>query len=73
MPFWSNSLATAWTRSPRLSASRTPVRRAIRLLADQGLVETRANRRSYVADVNEAQFEELFDSFGLLDSALQNG
>lgn len=51
----------------QLSISRTPVRQAIRLLADQGLVETRVNRRSYVADVNEAQFEELFDLLAFLE------
>ena len=30
-------------------------------------METRANRRSYVADVNEAQFEELFDLLAFLE------
>ena len=51
----------------QLSVSRTPVRQAMRLLADQGLIETRANRRSYVADVNEAQFEEIFDLLSFLE------
>lgn len=51
----------------QLSVSRTPVRHAIRSLADRGLVEIRANRRSYVADVNEAQFEELFDLLAFLE------
>ena len=51
-----------------LSVSRTPVREALRLLADQGLIEIRANRRSYVADVTEAQFEELMDILSFLES-----
>ena len=51
-----------------LEISRTPVRQAIRSLADQGLVDIRANRRSYVADVNEAQFEEMFDLLAFLES-----
>ena len=51
----------------QLSVSRTPIRHAIRSLADRGLVENRANRRSYVADFNEAQFEELFDLLALLE------
>lgn len=51
----------------QLSVSRTPVRHAIRSLADRGLVEIRANRRSYVADFNEAQFEELFDLLAFLE------
>ena len=52
----------------QLKVSRTPIRQAIRALADQGLVEVKANRRSYVADVNEAQFEELFDLLCFLES-----
>ena len=48
--------------------SRTPVREALRQLADQGLIEIRANRRSYVADVTEAQFEELMDILSFLES-----
>ena len=51
----------------QFSVSRTPVRQALRLLADQGLIEIRANRRSYVADVNEAQFEEIFDLLSFLE------
>lgn len=51
-----------------LDISRTPVRQAIRSLVDQGLVETRANRRSYVMDVNQVQFEELFDLLSFLES-----
>ena len=47
--------------------SRTPVRQAIRQLASQGLVTIRSNRRAYVADVTEAQFEEIFDLLGYLE------
>jgi len=52
----------------QLSISRTPVRQAIRSLADHGLVDIRSNRRSYVADVTEAQFEEQFDLLSFLES-----
>ena len=52
----------------QLQVSRTPIRQAIRLLADQGLVEIRSNRRSYVTDINEVQFEELFDLLSFLES-----
>lgn len=52
----------------QLDVSRTPVRQAIRSLADQGLVEIRSNRRSYVTDINEVQFEELFDLLSFLES-----
>ena len=51
----------------QLGISRTPVRQAMRLLADQGLVEVRANRRSYVADMTEGQFEEIFDLLAFLE------
>jgi len=52
----------------QLEISRTPVRQAIRSLADEGLLEIRANRRSYVTDVNQAQFEEQFDLLVFLES-----
>ncbi len=48
--------------------SRTPIRQAIRQLVDEGLVTIRANRRAHVADVNENQFEELFDLLSFLES-----
>ena len=45
----------------QLDLSRTPVRQAIHSLADEGLVDIKSNRRSYVADINETQFEEIFE------------
>ena len=52
----------------RFDVSRTPIRQAIRSLADQGLVEIRSNRRSYVTEINEAQFEQQFDLLAFLES-----
>ena len=51
-----------------LNVSRTPVRQAIRTLAEQGLVDIKSNKRSYVADVSEGQFEEMFDVLAYLES-----
>lgn len=51
----------------RLDVSRTPVREALRTLADQGLVDIKSNRRAYVADLNEVQFEEVFDLLTFLE------
>ena len=51
----------------QLDVSRTPVRQAIRSLADEGLVDIKSNRRSYVADINETQFEEIFDMLLFLE------
>ena len=51
-----------------LNISRTPVRQAIRALVDEGMVEIRPNRRSYVADIDQVQFEELFDLLSFLES-----
>ncbi|MGA1370180.1 MAG: GntR family transcriptional regulator [Pseudomonadales bacterium] len=51
-----------------LGVSRTPIRQAIRQLADQGLVTIRSNHRAYVAEVTEAQFEVLFDLLVFLES-----
>lgn len=50
--------------------SRTPVRQAIRRLADEGLVAIAANKRSYVADVDETHAEEIFDLLAFLESYL---
>jgi len=51
----------------KLKVSRTPVREAIRLLANEGLVDIKSNRRSYVADITETQFEEIFDLLSFLE------
>ncbi|OYU51579.1 MAG: hypothetical protein CFE27_10740 [Alphaproteobacteria bacterium PA1] len=50
--------------------SRTPVRQAIRRLADEGFVTIGANKRSYVADVDEIHAEEIFDFLAFLESYL---
>eukprot|EP01031_Cornospumella_fuschlensis_P015528 gene15528-18984_t len=50
--------------------SRTPVRQAIRRLADEGFVTIGANKRSYVADVDEIHAEEIFDFLACLESYL---
>jgi len=52
----------------RFNVSRTPVRQAIRALADEGLVDIKSNRRSYVADITETQFEQVFDLLIFLES-----
>jgi len=52
----------------KLGISRTPVREAVRLLANEGLVDIKPNRRSYVADITETQFEEVFDLLAYLES-----
>jgi len=48
--------------------SRTPVRQALKMLADEGLVTVMSNRRSYVADVSEAHSEEIYDILSMLES-----
>ena len=48
--------------------SRTPVRQAIRRLADEGLVVIRPNKRSHVTEIDEAQFEQMFDLLSFLES-----
>ena len=51
-----------------LSVSRTPVRMALHKLANEGLITVRSNHRTYVSDVNEAQFEEIFELIVFLES-----
>jgi DNA-binding GntR family transcriptional regulator len=48
--------------------SRTPIRQAIRQLADEGLIEIGENKRSYVTDVSPSQLEQMFDVQALLES-----
>ena len=48
--------------------SRTPVRQAIQRLASEGLVTVRENRRSYVTDLTEQEFEQAFDVASMLES-----
>ena len=48
--------------------SRTPVRQAIQRLAAEGLVTIRENRRSYVTDLTEDEFEQAFDVASMLES-----
>ena len=48
--------------------SRTPVRQAIRRLADEGLAVIRPNKRAYVTEIDEAQFEQVFDLLSFLES-----
>ncbi|MFA6021872.1 MAG: GntR family transcriptional regulator, partial [Rhodospirillales bacterium] len=42
----------------QLGVSRTPVREALRILAREGLVETRANRRTFVAEPQPAEISD---------------
>ena len=48
--------------------SRTPVRQALRRLAEEGTVTTRENRRSYVTDLTRSELEEAFDVACFLES-----
>ena len=48
--------------------SRTPVRQALQRLAAEGLITIRENRRSYVTDLSEAEFEQAFDVASMLES-----
>lgn len=50
-----------------LQVSTMPVREAIRLLEEEGLVETSARRWTRVATVSAAQAEELYPLVGLLE------
>ena len=54
--------------SESLNISRTPVRQAIRMLADEGLVCIRENRRSHVADIKDEDMEIIFDLIAMVES-----
>ena len=51
-----------------LAMSRTPVRQAIRRLVDEGLVDIKENRRSYVTDVEDEDIDLIFDLVAFLES-----
>lgn len=50
--------------SERLGYSRMPVREALQILEEQGLVRRLATRHVVVADFSERNIEEIFDMFG---------
>ena len=52
----------------RYGLSRTAIRFALQALADDGLVDIRDTRRSFVADVTEAHAEEIYDILSMLES-----
>lgn len=52
----------------RYSVSRTPVREALRQLANTGLIEIRPRRGAFVTDVSPAQLEELFVAMGEMEA-----
>ena len=54
--------------SEMLEISRTPVREAIRLLVDEGLLEIRPNGRCHVMDVDFSEIDTLFELSASLES-----
>lgn len=54
--------------SDMLSISRTPVREAVRLLVDEGLVEVRPNGRCHVMNVDAEEIDSLFELAATLES-----
>ena len=50
--------------SEKLGYSRMPVREALQILEEQGLVRRLATRNVVVADFSERNIEEIFDMFG---------
>ena len=48
--------------------SRTPVRQAIRQLADEGLVTIKSTGRSHVVDVSDEHVDEVYDIIRMLES-----
>lgn len=53
----------------QFEVSRTPVREALKQLASTGLVVTRPNRGSVVADLGPSQLDTLFEAIGELEAA----
>lgn len=53
----------------RFAVSRTPVREALKQLATTGLVVTRPNRGSVVADLGPEQLDGLFEAIGEMEAA----
>lgn len=53
--------------SEALGVSRTPVRRALQRLADEGLVVIEARRGAFVAQLTRADVDEVFELRGLLE------
>lgn len=53
----------------RFNVSRTPVREALKQLAIMGLVDTRPNRGSVVAELSVEQLDQMFEAIGELEAA----
>lgn len=53
----------------RFNVSRTPVREALKQLAIMGLVDTRPNRGSVVAEMTVDQLDQMFEAIGELEAA----
>lgn len=53
----------------RFNVSRTPVREALKQLAVMGLVDTRPNRGSVVAELSVDQLDQMFEAIGELEAA----
>lgn len=53
----------------RFSVSRTPIREALKQLAIMGLVDTRPNRGSVVAELSVDQLDQMFEAIGELEAA----
>ncbi|PKO38365.1 MAG: GntR family transcriptional regulator [Betaproteobacteria bacterium HGW-Betaproteobacteria-6] len=53
----------------RFNVSRTPVREALKQLAIMGLVDTRPNRGSVVAELTVDQLDQMFEAIGELEAA----
>ena len=52
----------------RFAVSRTPVREALRQLATTGLIDVKARRGAFVAQISPAQLEEMFVAMGELEA-----